>query len=170
MNLLDILIWAVLLIFMVKGLMKGLIREVCSLSGLVMGSWAAFKYYPFLSAVIWRYIHLPNYVSSVISFIVIFLAIGLLFFFLGRLLTEIFKIILLGGINRVGGLIFGFLQGSLVLCLLLFLGTTTPMPLKLKSELEKSKTARPFIFCGREIIYGWDSGMKKAGASSGSHK
>jgi membrane protein required for colicin V production len=152
MNLLNILIWAILLIFMVKGLMKGLIREVCSLLGLIMGSWAAFKYYPFLSAAIRPYIHLPHYVSSVISFIIIFLAIGLLFFFLGRLLTEIFKVILLGGINRVGGLIFGFLQGSLVLCLLLFLCTTKPMPEKLKAELEKSKTARPFIFCGSEMV------------------
>src|SRR6266498_4550785 len=102
MNLLNILIWAILIIFMIKGFMKGLISEVCSLLGLVMGSWAAFNYYPFLSAVIRPYIHLPHYVSSVISFIVIFLALGFLFFFLGRLLTVIFKVILLGGLNRAG--------------------------------------------------------------------
>ena len=155
---------------MVKGFMKGLIREVCSLLGLVMGSWAALTYYPFLSAVIRPYIHLPHYVSSVISFIVIFLALGLLFYFLGRLLTVIFKVILLGGLNRVGGVIFGFLQGALVLCLLLFLGTTRPAPNKLRTELEGSKTARPFIYCGREIISGWDGEMKKTTVRPGVRK
>lgn len=167
MNLLNILIWAILIIFMIKGFMKGLISEVCSLLGLVMGIWAAFTYYPFLSAVIRQYIHLPHYVSSVISFIVIFLALGFLFFFLGRLLTVIFKVILLGGLNRVGGVIFGFLQGALLLCLLLFLGTTRPVPGKLKAELEGSKTARPFIYCGREIISGWDGEMKKTTVKPG---
>jgi membrane protein required for colicin V production len=170
MNFLSILIWAILLFFMVKGFMKGLIKEVCSLLGLVMGSWAAFTYYPFLSAFIRPYIHLPHYVSSVISFIIIFMTIGLLFFFLGHLLTAIFKIILLGSLNRIGGVIFGFLQGALVLSLLLYLGTSKPMPVKLKTELEGSKAARPFIYCGKEIISGWDGEMKKTVVSPGVHK
>jgi membrane protein required for colicin V production len=167
MNLLNILIWTILIIFMVKGFMKGLIREVCSLLALVIGSWAAFSYYPFLSVIIRKYIHLPHYVSSVIAFIVIFLALGLLFFFLGRLLTVISKVILLGGLNRAGGVIFGFLQGALVLCLVLFLGTIKPAPVKLRTELEGSKTARPFIYCGREIITGWSGEPKKTTARPG---
>jgi membrane protein required for colicin V production len=170
MNLFNILIWAILLIFMVKGFMKGLIGEVCSLVGLVMGSWAAFTYYPFLAETTRTYIHLPHYVSAVFSFIIIFLAIGVLFFFLGRLLTVIFKVILLGGLNRVGGVIFGFLQGALILCLLLFLGTTKPMPQKLKVGLEGSTVARPFIYCGKEIISGWDGEMKKTAVKPGVRK
>ncbi len=156
MILIDILVWAILLVFVVKGFMKGLVREVCSLVGLVMGIWAACKYYPSLSAALWHYIHLPHYVSATISFVLIFLIIGLLFYFLGHFLTVLFKFSLLGGINRVGGLIFGFLQGALVLSILLWLGTTKPMPVKLKSLLEKSSTARPFILCGKELVSGWE--------------
>ncbi len=167
MNFLNILIWAILLFFTVKGFMKGLIKEVCSLLGLVMGSWAAFTYYQFLSAVIRPYIHLPHYVSSVISFMIIFATLGLLFFFLGHLLTAMLKIILLGSLNRVGGVIFGFLQGALVLSLLLYLGTSKPMPAKFKAGLEGSKVAQPFIYCGKEIISGWDGETKKTAVTPG---
>ncbi len=156
MNLIDILVWAILLVFVIKGFLKGLVREVCSLVGLVMGIWAACKYYPSLSAAIWPYIHLPHYVSATISFVLIFLIIGLLFFLLGHFLTVIFKFSLLGGVNRAGGLIFGFLQGALVLSILLWLGTTKPMPVKLKSQLLRSSASRPFIMIGRDLISGWD--------------
>jgi membrane protein required for colicin V production len=163
MNLIDILVWAILVVFIVKGFLKGLVREVCSLVGLVMGIWAACKYYPSLSAAIRLYIHIPYSVSSTISFALIFLVIGLLFFFLGHLLTVIFKIGLLGGVNRVGGVLFGLIQGALVLSIMLYFGTTRPMPSKLKSQLESSKTSRPFIACGREIISGWEGATRRSG-------
>jgi len=163
MNLIDILVWAILVVFIVKGFLKGLVREVCSLVGLVMGIWAACKYYPSLSAAIRPYIHLPHNVSSTISFALIFLAIGLLFFFLGHLLTVVFKIVLLGGVNRVGGVLFGVVQGSLVLSMLLYFGTTKPMPSKLKLQLERSKTARPFVACGRDMISGWEGAARQSG-------
>ncbi len=131
--------------------------------GLVMGVWAACKYYPSLSAAMRPYIHLPHNLSSTISFVLIFLTIGLLFFFLGHLLTVVFKIVLLGGINRVGGLIFGFVQGSLVLCILLYFGTAKPMPSRLKLQLESSKAAHPFITCGREIVTGWEGTTRQSG-------
>jgi membrane protein required for colicin V production len=163
MNLIDILVWAILMVFIVKGFLKGLVREVCSLVGLVMGIWAACKYYTSLSSAIRPYIHLPQNVSSIISFALIFLAIGLLFFFLGHLLTVVFKIVLLGGVNRVGGVLFGLIQGALVLSILLYFGTTGPMPPKLKLQLERSKTTHPFVACGREIICGWEGATRQSG-------
>jgi membrane protein required for colicin V production len=163
MNLIDILVWAILVVFIVKGFLKGLVREVCSLIGLVMGIWAACKYYPSLSAAIRPYIHLPHNVSSTISFALIFLIIGLLFFFLGHLLTVVFKIALLGGVNRVGGVLFGLIQGALVLSMLLYFCTTKPLPPKLKLQLESSKTVRPLAACGREIISGWQATTWRSG-------
>lgn len=170
MNLIDILVWAVLLAFIIKGFSKGLVREVCSLVGLVMGIWAACKYYQSLSEAIRHYIHLPHSVSIIISFVVIFLTIGLLFFFFGNLLTVIFKIALLGGLNRLGGAIFGFVQGALILCMLLYFATAKPMPSKLKLKLERSSTASFFITCGRDIISGWEAKSRQSTATSGARK
>ena len=155
MNLVDILIWLVLLGFVFKGFTKGLIRQVCSLMGFLVGGWAAVKYHVFLAETSRHVIQLPSNVATILSFISIFLVIGLLFFLLGHLLTVIFNIILLGGVNRVGGIVLGFLEGAFILCMLLYLGTSKPVPDKLKGYLLRSKTAAPFIATGREIVVGW---------------
>ncbi|WP_243370155.1 CvpA family protein [Geotalea sp. SG265] len=156
MILLDILIWAILIGFVVKGFMKGLVREACSLLGLVTGGWAAFRYYPYIAEAIRPFIHLPQRVALVLSFFLIFIVLGLLFYLLGHLLTTILKIMLLGGLNRVGGIVFGFLEGAFILCMILYLATTKPAPDWIKGYLLRSRTAQPFIASGREIIAGWD--------------
>ena len=165
MSLVDILIWAVLLMFVAKGFFRGLVREVCSLLGLVVGGWAAFRYSPYLAEAARPMIHLPHHVATVLSFVLLFLLIGLLFFLVGHLLTVVFKIMLLGGINRVGGVLFGLLEGAFILCLALNLGISKPMPGKLKEHLLRSPTARPFISTGREIIGGWESAVRPAKAA-----
>jgi len=157
MSLVDILIWATLLIFVAKGFWKGLVREVCTLLGLIAGGWAAFRYSSSLAGALRPFIHLPQHVAAALSFLLIFFLVGLLFFLFGHLLTMFFKVMLLGGINRIGGVLFGLLEGAFVLCMVLYFGTTRPMPLKLKSALEHSPPARPFIQTGREIVAGWEN-------------
>jgi len=161
MSLVDILIWAILLVFVAKGFWKGLVREVCTLLGLVAGGWAAFRYSSSLAGAIRPFIHLPQHVATALSFLLIFFLIGLLFFLFGHLLTVLFKVMLLGGINRIGGVIFGLLEGAFVLCMALYLGTTRPMPGKLRGALEHSPTARPFIQTGKEIVLGWESAAQR---------
>ncbi len=157
MILLDILIWVTLIFFVVKGFSKGLVREACSLLGLVTGGWAAFRYYPILSQVLRGFINLPPQVAQPLSFLLIFLLLGILFYFLGHLLTVIFKIMLLGGINRIGGIVFGFLEGGFILCLVLYLGTTKPIPDKMKGLITGSKTAQAFASTGKSIAAGWEA-------------
>ncbi len=167
MSLVDILIWAILLIFVAKGFWKGLVREVCTLLGLVAGGWAAFRFSSFLAEAIRPLIHLPHHVAAALSFLCIFFLIGLLFFLVGHLLTVVFKVMLLGSINRIGGALFGLLEGAFILCMALYLGTSKPMPGKLKAVLERSPTARPFILTGREIISGWDVAVQRKASSPG---
>ena len=157
MNLIDILIWIVLLVFVIKGFMKGLVREVCSLLGLVIGGWAAFKYYPYLAESLRSLIRIPQPVALALSFLLVFLVLGLLFYLFGHLITVVFKIMLLGGVNRIGGVVFGLLEGAFLLCMLLYLATAKPVPDRLKGYLQHSRTAQMFIVSGREIVAGWDS-------------
>lgn len=162
MILLDIFIWAVLLFFVVKGFSKGLVREACSLVGLVTGGWAAFRYYSSLSEGIRHFINLPPYVAQPLAFFLIFLLLGILFYFLGHLLTVIFKIMLLGGINRIGGVVFGFLQGGFVLCIVLYIATMRPVPDKVKGVVLRSETATVFATTGGSIAAGWEGYRKNA--------
>jgi membrane protein required for colicin V production len=159
MILLDILIWAVLIFFVAKGFSKGLIREACSLLGLVTGGWAAFRYYSSLSLGLRHFINLPQQVAQPLSFLLIFLLLGILFYLLGHLLTVIFKIMLLGGINRIGGILFGLLEGAFVICVVLYLATLKPVPDKMKKMIAASKTAQAFAATGADIAVGWEKRM-----------
>lgn len=161
MNFVDILIWGVLLLFVVKGFLKGLVKEACSLLGLLAGGWAAFKYHHYLAEIIRPFIHLPQSIALVLSFIFIFLVIGLLFYLFGHLLTVVCKIMLLGGINRIGGVLFGFLEGAFLLCMVLYFFTAMPMPEKVRGWISRSRTAQGFIVTGREIVVGWEDVAKK---------
>lgn len=161
MILLDILIWVVLLFFVAKGFSKGLVREACSLLGLVTGGWAAFRYYSSLSLGIRHFINLPPQVAQPLAFLLIFMLLGMLFYFLGHLLTVVLKVMLLGGINRAGGIVFGFLQGGFILCVLLYLATTKPMPEKVKGWIYDSKTAHAFASTGADIAAGWEGAVAK---------
>jgi membrane protein required for colicin V production len=155
MNLVDILIWLILAVFVVKGFTKGLVRQVCSLAGFLVGGWAAIKYHLYLAEASRNIIHLPHYLATILSFIFIFLLIGLLFFLLGHILTVMFKIVLLGGVNRIGGVALGFLEGAFIVCIALYMGTSRPMPEKFKGYIHRSRTAAPFLETGKEIVNGW---------------
>jgi membrane protein required for colicin V production len=156
-NLVDILIGAFLLFFMIKGFLRGLIREVCFLLGLLLGFWAAFRYYPSLAAAMRPFIQLPHHVASILAFLLIFLTLGFLFFLLGYLLTLLLeKYKVAGSLNRSGGVVFGLLQGGFLLSMLLYLASSGPSPQRVKSMVEHSKSGPTFVLCGREIISGWD--------------
>ena len=161
MNFVDILIWGVLLFYLVKGFMKGLVKEACSLVGLLAGGWAAFKYHQYVAEALRPLIHLPHGLALALSFFLIFLVIGLLFYLLGHLLTVVCKIMLLGGINRVGGVIFGLLEGAFLLCMVLYFCSAKPVPEKVRGWLSHSRTANAFIATGREIVAGWEETAKK---------
>lgn len=161
MTILDVVIWLLLIGFAAKGFMKGLIRELCTLVGLVAGGWGAFRYYHAVAHFFDPLIRLPSPVALSLAFILIFLSIGLLFYLLGHLLTVVMKIMLLGGVNRVGGVLFGVLEGGFILCMTLHLLSTDPVPSSLRGYLNRSSTARQFIATGREIVAGWESSRSR---------
>ena len=160
MSLVDIIIWGILLAFAAKGFLKGLVREVCFLLGLVAGGWGAFKYSASLAGFSKPFIHLPSHVASALSFVFIFLTISLIFFLVGNLLTVVSKLMLLGGINKVGGVVFGLMEGAFLLCMALYFCSGKMAPEKLRHYLFSSPTARTFSQTGREIVLGWEHSPK----------
>jgi membrane protein required for colicin V production len=157
MILVDIIVWAVLIAFMVKGFLRGLVREVCSLVGLLVGGWAAFHYYPWLAEAMKTVIRLPHALSLAFSFVLIFFSFGILSYLVGHFITGLMKLMLLGWLNRAGGIMLGFLEGGFILALLLYLASISSFPPTLKTVVVNSRSARPFIATGKEIVAGWDA-------------
>ncbi|MDD2542462.1 MAG: CvpA family protein, partial [Desulfuromonadaceae bacterium] len=104
MNLLDIIILSVLCFFAIKGLVRGLVNEASSLAGLLVGGWLAYRFYPLLAVPITNTLHLPTHLSSFLAFIIILLFTGICAHIIGNILTTALRLVMLGSLNRLGGL------------------------------------------------------------------
>lgn len=115
MNFLDIVFGILLVWGLWRGLKNGLLIEIASIIALILGIYGAihFSYYigDYLSIRFdWeaRYI---NILAFVLTFILIVFAVHLI----GKLLTKVADIALLGLLNKVAGGIFGALKVAVIL-------------------------------------------------------
>jgi len=123
MNLLDTVFAVILGYCLIRGVFRGLIKELSSIVGVMGGFYAAYSYYPHLAK------YLANWVSNtgyqrIISFLMIFILVFLVVSFVGMVIKYLMNITYLGWTDRVCGLIFGSLKGILILSVLLLVLTT----------------------------------------------
>ena len=110
MNGIDIAILVILCGFLLKGLLRGLFKEVCSLAGLFVGAFLAFRYHGPLADALLEQADIPAQIAVAICFTVLFLATMVFFLVLGFLLSRFVKLLFLGGFNRLIGGLFGLSQ------------------------------------------------------------
>lgn len=118
MNILDIVLLACLIPAVIQGLRKGFIAQVVAIISLILGGWLAYRFSSALTGWLGQWIEAPAAAMNVISFIIIFAIVVTLLFLLGKILEASIKIILLGWLNRLLGLIFALFKYVLVLGLL----------------------------------------------------
>ncbi|PIB39247.1 CvpA family protein [Maribacter sp. 4G9] len=122
MNFLDIVLGLLLLWGLWKGLSNGLLVEIASIIAIIAGIYGAihFSYIAgdYLSERMDWDEKFINIAALVITFILIVMAVHLL----GKILTKIIDIAMLGILNKLAGAIFGILKVAVILgALLVFL-------------------------------------------------
>ena len=143
MNWLDIVIIVIIALAVFKGIHKGLISQVCSLLGIIFGVIIASRNYVSLGITISRYTHHVN-ISNILSYIIIFSIIILIFSVIGTILTKIIGALPgLGMLNSLLGGIIGFLEAGFVIGIVLILLTKYPV-LGLDDVVMKSRLS-PFF-------------------------
>lgn len=152
MNLVDVAILVVLALFVVKGLLRGLLKELCSLLGLFGGLAIALLFHPYLAEGLLKSFSLPPQLCVVIAFAALFLLTVLLFALIGAILSRFIKLLFLGGFNRVAGGLFGILQGGAVLILVLFGLSRSPLPDQARFLLHQSRLAPPLVDMGDTLF------------------
>ena len=157
MNIFDILIIAVLLIFTFKGLSRGLVNELSSLVGLVAGGWLAYHYHTYVAHPLSTVLHIPRGVAAFLSFLLLLMAVGVLVHIVGNMLTTALKLVMLGGVNRLGGALLGLTEGALLLCLICSMATSGFMPDRLKNKIHASESAEMFARAGDQLLHLWRS-------------
>jgi membrane protein required for colicin V production len=152
MNPVDIAILVVLGLFLVKGAWRGLLREVCSLAGLILGGFLGFSFHGPLGQIMTESFRLPPTLADIASFLLLFVLTVIFFGVLGFLLSKFVKLIFLGGFNRVAGAVFGVGEGALLIAVVLFVSTMGGTPRFLQPLLKDSQLAPPFIQLGQQAF------------------
>jgi len=154
MTVIDIVLGALLLFGLIRGLTKGLFVEVASILALIVGVYGAIHFSHFAteflkSRVDWseKYI---NIASFAITFIIIVFAISLA----GKALTKLADFAALGILNKLLGGLFGFLKIGLILSviLMMFSSMNKAIPFVDDEDIEESvlykhvRSLAPMIF------------------------
>jgi membrane protein required for colicin V production len=141
-NWLDIVIIIGLAWFTFAGLTAGLIREIASVAGLILGVIVAGRYYSALGE---KLVFISNgETANIAAFLIIFLSIALAAHLLARLLRGIASMLLLGWADRVGGALFGFGKGFVLVEALLIVFTKFPF-LGMGGVISQSRLAPVFL-------------------------
>ena len=124
MNILDIIIIAAIVFFLIRGIFRGIVREIGSLAGVVLGIWLANAYHPQLANLLKGLIPPGNYLP-IIAFALIFLVVLVVCNLLGWVFKKFFQKIFLGWVDRILGACLALLKGIvlsyLIIVLVIFL-------------------------------------------------
>lgn len=115
MNYIDIIILIILGIAMVKGFINGFVREMAALLALVLGIWAAIKFSGFTATKLYELFDITGKFTGIIAFIITFIIVVIVINFIGNIIDRIIKLIALGFLNRLLGLVFGVIKSVLIL-------------------------------------------------------
>ena len=120
MNIIDIVIAVILLIWLVRGFLKGFIFEIAVLGAFFLGTYAAFRFSYFTQPYVSKMIHAsPSTVLYVSSFIM-FLLVAVGIFFLAKLFEGLVNIAALGVFNKILGALLGLFKYAFILSIILY--------------------------------------------------
>ncbi|MBQ6043950.1 MAG: CvpA family protein [Bacteroidales bacterium] len=147
----DIIILICFLPAIISGITKGFIEQVIALVSLILGAWLAFKFSTVVSDWLKPYFEVSETVLNVISFAVIMVAVVLVLFVLSKILTGVTKLVMLGWLDRLLGLVFALLKAGLIIGILIILFDTLNVKFEFVEEkvLDESVLYAPI----RDIAY-----------------
>jgi membrane protein required for colicin V production len=123
MNPFDVFIIIILGYSIVRGLFRGLVKEVSSIFGVLGGFYAAYSYYPVMAKILAGLIVNPSYLN-ILSFLVIFCSVLIIISILGIVIKYLLNVAFLGWIDRLCGVCFGLIKGVLIITVLFIILTT----------------------------------------------
>ena len=141
MNTLDIVFCVILGFLGLRGIFRGMVKEVASILGLILGFVLANTYHPQLSPLLEGPLGGPG-MANLAAYLGIFLGVVAAVFLLASLIRKILKMIMLGWVDSIGGGALGLFKGAL-LCSIIVLALTAFLPSR--SALLTESTIVPYV-------------------------
>ena len=127
-NQLDWVITAVVAVSAVLGIWRGVVKEVLSIAGWLVGLFLAFRYSTDLAAHLGFFSAFGEVGRVALAAILIVIATLVVFALFGALLRLIIRAVSGGFGDAIMGLIFGLLRGAVIVVVCVFLATFTSAP------------------------------------------
>jgi membrane protein required for colicin V production len=141
----DIIFAGLILLFTLRCALKGFVSELLSMAAVVLGLLAALYFFRKAGNII-RAKFMPEYeiIPRILAFIALFVIVFVLIKILEAMLKSIIEGIRLGSVDHFLGILFGLVEGFIVVSLVLFVLQVQPL-FDPKSLLEKSFFAKIFL-------------------------
>lgn len=127
LNIIDIAILTILLIFTLRGVFKGIIGEVMGFIAITLALVLAVRWMGAGTAVITSLLNLSSVLAMMISFIGIFILIFYATILLAKALRKVLQISMLGWADHLGGGAFGLLKGAVITSLVVLFFSFLPL-------------------------------------------
>lgn len=136
---LDLIILIPIAWGMFRGFKRGLIIELCTLMALVLGIFGAAEFGEMGSEYLQSTFNTEPRMSLVLAFTILFILIVVAVTFFGKVLSKVVKMVALGMVNKLFGLLFGGIKFLLIVSALIFVFEGFPMtsnlvPVEWKSD------------------------------------
>lgn len=124
MNILDIILLICFIPALVQGIRKGFIAQAISIISIIAGVWASARFANMVSEWVGRYITASEQVLKVVSFALILVVVFILLALIGKALEGVFKLVMLGWLNKLLGVVFALLKTGIIVGLVIMAFTS----------------------------------------------
>jgi membrane protein required for colicin V production len=124
----DLIFLILLVLMIIRGRVRGFLLEIFSWASLILGILVAVYCYKTVGALI-REKYFPNLkaLPDILAFVLLFIGVFLIMKMLQKILSDVVKGVKLGGVDKLLGTVFGFIEGMVLVSLVLFILSIQPL-------------------------------------------
>jgi uncharacterized membrane protein required for colicin V production len=138
----DVLIGTLVVLLVVRGWMRGLVREAIDVGTLIVGAILAFRLAPLAGRMLTSLFGMSPDFARVLGGGLLLLAIWVAASIVGAIITRSMKVLPgLTTLNRLGGAALGFLYTAVLAVIALTLMSAAPLPAAVADEVDRSAIA-----------------------------
>lgn len=143
--------------FALLGFSTGLIRSVGSIVGIIIGSVVASHNYAVVGGFLLPFLGHNEFIAGMTAFVFLFFittaVVGFVFLFLDRMFKLVAVIPGLKALNRLGGLVFGIIEGALIVGVVL--NAYMQLPVLRTKQPDVSAPVLQFLSASTKTVMPW---------------
>jgi len=154
MGTLDLIILVCFLPAIFIGLKDGFIKQLVALAAIILGIYLSMRFSDAVAARIAEKVSWEPFWIKAISFVAIFIVVALVLNLLGKLLEKVFKIAMLGWLNRLLGLALALVAGALIIGTLIYMVNSANGLLNFipEEKIEESRFYKPLLELVQQVF------------------